>query len=121
MTATPDRHDGESLRVSQHGFHVGYARSVPELERWVELAELEQALWPARHPRAKPCGRAAAPQLPVSGSWRGLYQADPHPSALHATFRCPGPLVRSARAGAQSHGENDTSTRPGPHGCPCWQ
>jgi hypothetical protein len=36
MTATPDRHDGESFRVSRHGFHVGYARSVPELERWVD-------------------------------------------------------------------------------------
>lgn len=41
MTVTPDRHVGESLRVSQHGFHVGYARSIRELERWVDLAELE--------------------------------------------------------------------------------
>jgi hypothetical protein len=24
MTATPDRHDGESIRVSHYGFHVGY-------------------------------------------------------------------------------------------------
>ena len=44
MTATPDRHDGESFRVSHYGFHVGYARSVPELERWVELTGLEEAL-----------------------------------------------------------------------------
>jgi len=34
MTATPDSHDGESFRVSQHRFHLGYARSVRELERW---------------------------------------------------------------------------------------
>jgi hypothetical protein len=48
MTATSDRHDGESFRVSYCGFHVGYARSVPELERWIELAALEDAL---RNPR----------------------------------------------------------------------
>jgi hypothetical protein len=44
MTATPDRHDGESFRVSHYGFHVGYACSVPELERWLTLADLEEAL-----------------------------------------------------------------------------
>jgi hypothetical protein len=44
MTATPDHHDGESLRVAQFGFRVGYARGARELERWVDLAELEEAL-----------------------------------------------------------------------------
>lgn len=48
MTATPDRHDRESLRVSYCGFHVGYARSVPELEGWIELAQLEEALTQVR-------------------------------------------------------------------------
>lgn len=42
MTATPDRHDGESFRISYCGYHVGYARSVPELERWIELTNLEE-------------------------------------------------------------------------------
>ena len=42
MTGTPDRHDGESFRVSYYGYHVGYARSVAELERWVPLADLER-------------------------------------------------------------------------------
>jgi hypothetical protein len=40
MTATPDGHDGESFRVTHHGCWIGYARSVPELERWIELADL---------------------------------------------------------------------------------
>jgi hypothetical protein len=44
MSATPDRHDGESFRVSHHGFHVGCARSVRELEQRPVLAELEEAL-----------------------------------------------------------------------------
>jgi hypothetical protein len=44
MTATPDRHDGEQFRISQHGFHVGYARTVAELEKWFDLAALEEAL-----------------------------------------------------------------------------
>ena len=44
MTATPDGHDGESFRVTHHGCWIGYARSVPELERWIELADLEDAL-----------------------------------------------------------------------------
>ena len=43
MTATPDGHDGESFRVTHHGCWIGYARSVPELERWIELADLEDA------------------------------------------------------------------------------
>jgi hypothetical protein len=48
MTATPDRHDGESFRVTHRGYWIGYARSVPELERWIELADLEDALsWPS--------------------------------------------------------------------------
>jgi len=37
MTAMPDRHNGESLGVSHHGFHVGYARGVRELEGCVDL------------------------------------------------------------------------------------
>ena len=44
MTATPDGHDGESFRVTHQGCWIGYARSVPELERWIELADLEDAL-----------------------------------------------------------------------------
>jgi len=44
MVATPDRHDGQSFLISHHDFWVGYAQSVAELERWVELAGLEDAL-----------------------------------------------------------------------------
>ncbi len=55
-----------------------------------------------------------APQICVSLSCRGRHQTDEHPSVLHRTVRCPGPLARSARAGAQSHGNELTSTLPGP-------
>ena len=44
MIATPDRHDGESFRISYCGYHVGYARSVRELERRIELADLQEVL-----------------------------------------------------------------------------
>jgi hypothetical protein len=61
MLATPDRHEGESFRVSHYGFHVGYAHSVAELERWIDLRDLEEALnLVCPRPRsACPC-RAAA-------------------------------------------------------------
>ena len=44
MIATPDGHDGESFRITQHGYWVGYARSVDELAQWIDLAELEPEL-----------------------------------------------------------------------------
>jgi len=107
-----DRHSRparrESFRVTHHGYWIGYARSVRQLEKWVELADLKEALIPVV------C-------LPRSMSGCGRYQIDGHPSVLHQTVRCPGPLGPSARAGAQSHGDQPTITRPGPHGCPCWQ
>ena len=60
----------------------------------------------ARH--ANPGRLTAAPQLPLSGSCRGQRQTDPRPSARHPTVRCPGTLERSARAGAQSNGDQLT-------------
>jgi len=49
-----------------------------------------------------------------------VYHVDPHPGAWQATVRCLH-AARSgcaARAGAQWHRSQDTSTRPGPHSCP---
>lgn len=40
---------------------------------------------------------------------------------LASDGQCPGPCVRSTRAGAQEHGIQQTITRPGPRGWPCWQ
>ena len=62
MTATPDRHAGESFRVTHHGYWIGYARSVPELECWIELADLEDALILVVGPRPRSAcpGRAGA-------------------------------------------------------------
>jgi hypothetical protein len=42
LSGTPDRHDGEWLRVRYHGFHVADVRDVADLEQWVRLADLEQ-------------------------------------------------------------------------------
>ena len=41
LSGTPDRRDGERLRVRQHGFYVADVRSVAELEQWFPLASLE--------------------------------------------------------------------------------
>jgi hypothetical protein len=60
VTATPDLHDGESFRVCHHGYHVGYARSIVELEQWIDLADLEEALSRALSRAA--AGDATAPK-----------------------------------------------------------
>jgi len=41
LALTPDRHDGQWLKVSQHGCFVALVRAVAELEQWFPLAELE--------------------------------------------------------------------------------
>jgi hypothetical protein len=41
LAGTPDRHDGEWLRVTQYGSCTIKVRTVAELERYVSLAELE--------------------------------------------------------------------------------
>lgn len=43
MTATPTATTANHC-ASPATVHVGYARSVPEVERWIELADLEDAL-----------------------------------------------------------------------------
>jgi hypothetical protein len=109
MTAT-DRHDGESFRVSHHGFHVGYARNVAELERWVDLADLEEALRQ----------RARLNLSAVPGSCRDWESTEPQPGSRHRIRRWPLPRGCAPRAGSHWHGRHDTSTRSGPHSCPCW-
>jgi hypothetical protein len=44
LTGTPNKHDGEWLRVRQHGFFVADLRTVEALEDCVSLAELEDVL-----------------------------------------------------------------------------
>jgi hypothetical protein len=44
LTGTPNKRDGEWIRIRQYGFYVTDLRSVAELERYVALAELEDAL-----------------------------------------------------------------------------
>jgi hypothetical protein len=42
LSGTPDKCDGEWIRIRQHGFHVADVRSIAELEQWFPLASLEQ-------------------------------------------------------------------------------
>src|SRR5215471_3010319 len=99
MTATPDRHDGESFRVSHHGYWVGYAQSVPELERWIDLRDLEDAL-----SLAGPRPRSACP-------CRASVGARPTSIPRSCTGRSGAPVPSAARRGrARSHTE--TRTRP---------
>jgi hypothetical protein len=41
LTCTPNRHDGEWLRIRYCGYFVHDARTISELERYVSLAELQ--------------------------------------------------------------------------------
>jgi hypothetical protein len=48
LSGTPDKRDGEWLRVCQHGFWTADVQTVAELERWFPLASLEpEGLVPA--------------------------------------------------------------------------
>jgi hypothetical protein len=88
------------------------------------------AVWPGAVHRARP-ELAAFVHLMADGAddgnlreilWlRGLYHTDRHPGARHATVRWPSPPVSpyAARSAGQSQRVKDTSTRPGPHSCPC--
>jgi hypothetical protein len=42
LCATPDRNDGERLKVTYCGFFVALVATVTELEQWFPLASLEQ-------------------------------------------------------------------------------
>jgi hypothetical protein len=65
LIGTPDKHDGEWLRVCYYGYHVADVRTVAEIERWVCLAELKlDTLRPARavirrDPEVSWCGLTA--------------------------------------------------------------
>jgi hypothetical protein len=62
LTATPDRHDGEWIRVAYFGWHVADVRDVADLERWFPLGDLEpDSLTAGRRVVARPVpGRRAA-------------------------------------------------------------
>jgi hypothetical protein len=50
LSCTPDKTDGERLRLTQYGSWVADVRTVGELERWIDLAYLEPDLvaWDAK-------------------------------------------------------------------------
>lgn len=81
LALTPDRHDGEWLKVSQCGAFVALVRTVAELGQWFPPAALE--------PDGPLANRA------VRGLCRGEYQTDLHPGVRQATIRWPLPPRRS--------------------------
>jgi hypothetical protein len=57
-SATPDRNDGERLKVTYCGFFVAVVRTVAELEQWFALSDLEPETLISRRKRADWPGRA---------------------------------------------------------------
>jgi hypothetical protein len=101
MSLTPDRHDGDSLRVTHHGYWIAYARSVAELERWIELADLAE----------ETLGRQRANLSAVAGSCRGWKYTEPQPGSRQRIIRWPLPRGCAFRAGSHWHGRHDTLGR----------
>ena len=55
LSATPDRNDGERLKVTYYGFFVALVRTVAELEQWFALSDLEpETLIPRRERAGRP-------------------------------------------------------------------
>ena len=52
LSATPDRNDGERLKVTYYGFFVAVVRTVAELEQWFALSDLEPETLILRRKRA---------------------------------------------------------------------
>jgi hypothetical protein len=52
LCATPDRSDGERLKVTYCGFFVALVRTVAELEQWFALSDLEPETLISRRERA---------------------------------------------------------------------
>jgi hypothetical protein len=66
LSGTPDKRDGQWLRVALHGVHVADVRSVAELTQWFPLAELEDDALSLARPLSSPRGRSA---LRICRSW----------------------------------------------------
>jgi hypothetical protein len=49
LTCTPDRHDGEWLRIRHLGYYIGDTRNIAVLEQYVSLADLEADALAGRH------------------------------------------------------------------------
>lgn len=48
LTGTPDKHDGERIRLRNYGWYVADVRSITDLERYVPLSDLEDELGSSR-------------------------------------------------------------------------
>lgn len=132
LTGTPNNRDGEWIRVRQYGFYVADLRSVAELECYVALAELEDALRTglARphvqtvvlEPGSLPCFQLQTyePEDPPPGD--GLLVGDVQ--AVPAQYHRWSPLpVRVQDLGVGSSRIHERTRReltaPGQHGAVC--
>jgi hypothetical protein len=55
LVLTPDKHDGEWMRVNYRGWHVADVRDVAELVRWFDLGGLEPDGLTRPGPYRPPC------------------------------------------------------------------
>lgn len=104
LTCTQNHHDGSWIRLTHHGFFVADVRSPEALERYVQLADLEEALTGRRfrlsysnHASCPSASRSRTSQkihrLVISCRWATSSRYQP------STRRWPPPAVRVEQLG----------------------
>jgi hypothetical protein len=104
LTGTGNR-DGQWLRVCQHGFWTADVKSVAELERFFDVADLEEALRTQGRATGATratltCGRGPRPG---SASWVGeRWLISPPPDSGPVSFMMPVSAVAAIERAAAS-------------------
>src|SRR5260221_10947799 len=85
LTCTPDRHDGEWLRIRHLGYDIRDTRNIAVLEQYVSLADLEADALAGRH---------RFPTMTAPLAWRMILITAParSPRAHPARARSPARL-----------------------------
>jgi hypothetical protein len=102
LTGTSDRTDGERLRVCHYGWWTADVRTVAELERFFDLADLQPEL--SAPPTVHAWARSRRTRSPVSGTRSSgvliLAAGLSGPGGIDtaASSRAPGPVPMGARS-----------------------
>jgi hypothetical protein len=108
LSATPDRNDGERLKVTYCGFFVALVRRVAELDQWFSLADLQlETLVRCRH-----LARGLAGFGPGLSAARGMILPTPRDRGRHADDGRRGNLAGGRRRNVPIAGE-DRGQHPG--------
>jgi hypothetical protein len=102
LSATPDRNDGERLKVTYYGFFVAVVRTVAELEQWFALSELEPETLISRRERRSACSATPRPreaQPRPKPDWARHWQSSKR-SARPKSGSGELSVITDARAGA---------------------